>query len=116
MGRHKRSEERFQSEAKRKKVHERLSFTQPKFPDQKNFKKKEYTPLNASRTEIMTIMDKNGTLAKPSPMITPDEKRDRSRYCMFHGTHGHDTEECLELKREIERAIRRGELNQFIAK
>ncbi|XP_022880680.1 uncharacterized protein LOC111397950 [Olea europaea var. sylvestris] len=41
-------------------------------------------------------------------MVTPAGKRNQGRYCHFHKDHGHDTEECLQLKEEIERYLRRG--------
>ncbi|KAI5682931.1 hypothetical protein M9H77_04159 [Catharanthus roseus] len=36
-------------------------------------------------------------------------------YCKFHQDHGHDTEQCIELWKEIENAIRQGLLKDFIA-
>ncbi|GKU94987.1 hypothetical protein SLEP1_g8405 [Rubroshorea leprosula] len=41
-------------------------------------------------------------------------KRDRTRHCAFHGTHGHDTKDYKQLRMEIERLIHKGALRQFI--
>ncbi|XP_022874021.1 uncharacterized protein LOC111392857 [Olea europaea var. sylvestris] len=50
----------------------------------------------------------------PKPMLTPSGKRNQSKYCHFHRDHGHDTEECLQLKKEIERLLRRGLLAKYV--
>ncbi|XP_022856078.1 uncharacterized protein LOC111377245 [Olea europaea var. sylvestris] len=41
-------------------------------------------------------------------------KRNQSKYCHFHKDHGHDTEECLQLKEEIEHLLRWGLLAKYV--
>ena len=41
--------------------------------------------------------------------------RDNSKYCEFHRDYGHRTDDCIQLKREIEYLIRRGYLQRFIS-
>ena len=41
--------------------------------------------------------------------------RDNTKYCEFHGNYGHRTDDCIQLKREIEYLIRRGYLRRFIS-
>ncbi|KAL0319788.1 UNVERIFIED_CONTAM: hypothetical protein Sradi_5240300 [Sesamum radiatum] len=36
------------------------------------------------------------------------------KYCLFHKDRGHSTEECLHLKDEIEKLIRRGYLKEYV--
>ncbi|KAM6543122.1 hypothetical protein CsatB_007569 [Cannabis sativa] len=44
---------------------------------------------------------------KPAPMKKDISKRDMSKFCRFHGDYGHDTNECNNVKREIEVLIRK---------
>ena len=41
--------------------------------------------------------------------------RDNTKYCEFHRDYGHRTDECIQLKREIEYPIWRGYLRHFIS-
>ena len=43
-------------------------------------------------------------------------KRNRNKYCRFHKHHGHDTDECFDLKRQIENLIRQGKLRNFLGR
>ena len=42
-------------------------------------------------------------------------KRDNTKYCKFHRGHGHRTDDCIQLRKEIEYLIRRGHLNRYVA-
>ncbi|GKV02764.1 hypothetical protein SLEP1_g15159 [Rubroshorea leprosula] len=50
----------------------------------------------------------------PEKLRSNGNKRDKTHHCAFHGTHGHGTEDCKQLRMEIEQLIRRGALRQFI--
>ena len=49
----------------------------------------------------------------PKPLRTDPEKRNKSLYCRFHKDTRHDTDDCRQLKDEVEFLIRRGKLNKF---
>ena len=40
-------------------------------------------------------------------------KRNKNKYCHFHMDHGHDTDECYDLKQQIKNLIRQGKLRHF---
>ena len=43
-------------------------------------------------------------------------KRNRSKYCRFHRDHGHDTDECFDLKQQVENLIRQGNLKNLLGR
>jgi hypothetical protein len=47
-------------------------------------------------------------------MKTDPFKRDRSKFCEYHADHGHSTEDCISLRREIEVFIQNGRLVRFL--
>ena len=55
-------------------------------------------------------------LKKPEPLKTPFGRKNKNKYCRYHRDYGHDTEDCFELKEEIEALIRRGQLRHFVAR
>ena len=42
-------------------------------------------------------------------------KRYMTKYCDFHRDHGHRTNDCIQLKKEIEFLIQRGHLRNYMA-
>ena len=42
--------------------------------------------------------------------------RNRNKYCRFHRDHGHDTDECFDLKQQVENLIRQGKLKSFLGR
>ena len=41
------------------------------------------------------------SLKWPEKMKGGPSKRNKSKYCRFHQDHGHDTDECYNLKQQI---------------
>lgn len=55
-------------------------------------------------------------LRNPKKIRTTPNRRDKSKYCRYHGDHGHNTNDYFDLKDEIEFLIQRGYLKDFIKK
>ncbi|XP_021773513.1 uncharacterized protein LOC110737462 [Chenopodium quinoa] len=70
-----------------------------------------YTPLNAPRAAIYSVNQNREGWVRPMPMKA--KGRDTKKYCMFHRDVGHYTEDCVQLKYNIEELIRRGHLAQY---
>ena len=61
----------------------------------------------------MQIKD-DPSLKWPKKMKGDPNKRNRNKYCRFHRNHGYDTDECFNLKQQIENLIRQGKLRNFL--
>ncbi|GKD43932.1 hypothetical protein Tco_1268577 [Tanacetum coccineum] len=47
-------------------------------------------------------------------MTTPVEKRNHAKFCEFHGEVGHNTDECMHLKKQIKEMLKAGKLSHLI--
>nr|GFA60035.1 hypothetical protein [Tanacetum cinerariifolium] len=50
----------------------------------------------------------------PPPMVTPVEKMSSNKFCDFHNDKGHSTDECMQLKNQIEELVRAEKLSHLI--
>nr|GEY46926.1 reverse transcriptase domain-containing protein [Tanacetum cinerariifolium] len=50
----------------------------------------------------------------PPPMVTPVEKRNSNKFCDFNNDKGHNTDKCMQLKKQIEELVRAGKLSHLI--
>nr|GEV97815.1 Ty3/gypsy retrotransposon protein [Tanacetum cinerariifolium] len=50
----------------------------------------------------------------PPPMTTPVEKRNHARFCEFHGEVGHNMDECMHLRKQIEEMLKAGKSSHLI--
>ena len=62
---------------------------------------------------LMQIKDEPG-LKWTKLLSTSSRKRDPEKYYRFHKDHGHYTDECCDLKEQIEELIQQGKLQKFI--
>ncbi|XP_052181931.1 uncharacterized protein LOC127794725 [Diospyros lotus] len=74
-----------------------------------------YTSLNASRAEILLALEDKNYLRRPPPLKSPPNTRSKKKYCCFHRDHGYETEDCIQLKEEIQELINRGYLRDFVS-
>ncbi|GKC69392.1 hypothetical protein Tco_1115275 [Tanacetum coccineum] len=47
-------------------------------------------------------------------MTTPVEKRNASKFCEFHDEVGHNTDECMHLRKQIKEMLKAGKLSHLI--
>ena len=73
----------------------------------------EYSRLNTPRSQILMEIEKDKDVRWPKALRTDPEKRNKSLYCRFHKDTGHNTDDCRQLKDEIEYLIRKGKLNKY---
>nr|GEY64327.1 reverse transcriptase domain-containing protein [Tanacetum cinerariifolium] len=71
-----------------------------------------FTPLTMTPKEILVA--EAGKFQPPPPMVTPVEKRSSNKFCDFHNDKGHSTDECMQLKKQIEELVRAGKLSHLI--
>ncbi|PWA39704.1 reverse transcriptase domain-containing protein [Artemisia annua] len=72
-----------------------------------------FTALIKSREEIFATVEGKSMLRPPPKMFTPGNKRDKTKYCEFHEDHSHDTNDCIDLRKEIEMCVRKGRLSHL---
>ena len=116
--------------AKKRKSVKRVEVDLPRHPDQGPHPKKaktrerkdrdsrkaspssgrsqHYMPLNAPLDQVLMQIKDDPSLKWPEKMKEHPNKRNKNKYRRFHRDHGHDTDECYDLKQQIENLIRQG--------
>ncbi|XP_065638182.1 uncharacterized protein LOC136071148 [Quercus suber] len=84
--------------------------------DDKNPRTVKFTPLVMPIDKILAQIKNENYLKWPRPLHSSPNVHDKSKYCRFHKDHGHYTEDCRDLKEQIEELIRRGKLQKFVKK
>ena len=82
---------------------------------QQRYSPQQYTPLIASVSQVLREVQHERFLRWPSQMKSDPARRDDTKYCEFHRDHGHQIDDCIQLKKEIEYLIRRGHLSRYVA-
>ncbi|GKD35621.1 reverse transcriptase domain-containing protein [Tanacetum coccineum] len=67
-----------------------------------------------SKTPKEILAAEAGKFKRPLPMVTLAEKRSSNKFCDFHNDKGHSTDECMQLKKQIEELVRAGKLSHLI--
>ena len=73
-----------------------------------------YTPLNVLLDQVLIQIKDDPSLKWPKNMKGDPNKYNKNKYCHFHRDHRHDTNECYDLKQQIESLIRHGMLRNFL--
>ncbi|GJY01717.1 reverse transcriptase domain-containing protein [Tanacetum coccineum] len=71
-----------------------------------------FTPLTKTPKEILAM--EIVKFKAPPPMTGPVENRNKNKFCEFHGDKGHSTNECIHLRKQIEEAVKSGQLSHFV--
>ena len=92
---------------------DRLGPPQPE--RRQRYSPRRFTPLTASVSQVLCEVQNEQFLRWPTQMKSYPATRNNTRYCEFHMDYGHHTDDCIQLKKEIEYLIRHGYLRRFIA-
>ena len=87
----------------------------PQSERRRRYSPQRFTPLTASVSQVLHEVRNEQFLRWPTQMKSDPATRDNTKYCEFHRDYGHRTDNCIQLKREIEYLIQRGYLRRFIS-
>jgi hypothetical protein len=73
-----------------------------------------WTPVNAPAKEILMEIRKDPNYKDPSPIKVRPPHYNRHKYCHYHDSFGHYTDNCISLKEVIEKYIADGKLKRFV--
>nr|GEU62287.1 reverse transcriptase domain-containing protein [Tanacetum cinerariifolium] len=68
--------------------------------------------LTKTPKEIFAL--EKGKFKSPLPMTTSVEKQNHAKFCKFHDEVGHNTDECMHLKKQIKEILKAGKLLHLI--
>ncbi|GJU56534.1 reverse transcriptase domain-containing protein [Tanacetum coccineum] len=93
---------------------QRQNFKKGGFWNQQRSERKQdrFTLLIKTPKEIFAL--EKGKFKAPPPMTTPVEKQNHTKFCEFHGEVGHNTNECMHIKKQIEEMLMAGKLSHLI--
>ncbi|GJW42462.1 hypothetical protein Tco_0071261 [Tanacetum coccineum] len=93
---------------------QKQNFKKEGFWNQQRSERKQdrFSLLTKTPKEIFTL-DK-GKFKAPPPMTTPVEKQKHAKFYEFHGEVGHNTDECMHLKKQIEEMLKARKLSHLI--
>ena len=66
--------------------------------------------------QVLIQINDDPSLKWPEKIKGDPNKCNWNKYCHFHKDHGHDTDECFDLKQQIENLIRQGKLRNFLGR
>nr|GEY59124.1 reverse transcriptase domain-containing protein [Tanacetum cinerariifolium] len=81
-----------------------------------SWKPQDQSKRNSSdkRTPKEILAPEASKFQPPPPMVTSVETRSSNKFCDFHNDKGHSTDECMQLKKQIEELVRAGKLSHLI--
>ncbi|XP_061337930.1 uncharacterized protein LOC133284835 [Gastrolobium bilobum] len=78
--------------------------------------RKEFTPLNTSRAQILKEVTSTEmrNIPRPPPIRSSYAQADKTKWCEFHRWYGHFTNDCFNLQNFIEWLIKEGKLQKYV--
>ena len=74
----------------------------------------KFTPLVMPIDKILTQIKDEHYLKWLRPLHLSPNDCDKNKYCRFHKDHGYNTEDCRDLKEQIEELIRKRKLQKYV--
>ena len=84
--------------------------------DDKGTRTIKFTPLVMPVDKILMQIKDEHYLKWPRLLDSSPHICDKNKYCHFHKDHGHYTEDCRDLKEQIEELIQEGKLHKYVKK
>ena len=84
--------------------------------DDKNPHTVKFTRLVMHVDQILVQIKDEHYLKWPRPLHSSPNMRDKRKYCCFHKDHKHYTEDCRNLKEQIEELKQKRKLQKFVKK
>lgn len=69
--------------------------------------------FSVDATAIVSAIRRIKDTIWPRPLQSDPTQRDPNQMCKYHGTHGHRTEDCRQLREEIARLFNNGHFENF---
>ncbi|GJS08485.1 hypothetical protein Tco_0365281 [Tanacetum coccineum] len=82
--------------------------------DRRGDRAEQFTPLTKTPKEILDMEAGKGTFTTPPLMIRAPESRNKNKYYDFHEDKGHNTDDCLHLKRQMKEVVRSRQLAPLV--
>ncbi|GJU94746.1 reverse transcriptase domain-containing protein [Tanacetum coccineum] len=79
-----------------------------------NYRRDNFKSLSKSLREIIAKEKVAKTFQQPLRLPGSKWSRDKTKYYHFHKDHGHDTNQCRELKHQIAKAVKSGQLAHLV--
>ncbi|XP_021764247.1 uncharacterized protein LOC110728886 [Chenopodium quinoa] len=73
-----------------------------------------YTPLTLPHAKIYITTRDEGRFKKPRPLPPWHQQKGKDRWCEFHESPEHRTEDCLQLKDQIEDLVQKNYLKKYL--
>ncbi|GKC89675.1 hypothetical protein Tco_1150324 [Tanacetum coccineum] len=99
---------------KQQEANQKQNFKKEGFQNQQRSERKQdrFALLTKTPKEIFALI--KGKFKAPPTMTTPVKKISANKFCEFHGEVGHNTDECMHLRKQIEEMLKAGKLSHLV--